>query len=303
MPPKEEEAQQQNDEQPQQEQEAEGANAAAAAAAAAAAPKAGMLEPQLVQSSRLCARCAAVKAADALTRCQGCGNVFYCDATCQKMDWADHKGACRDPLGFCAPKAAAGAFKFHRTAWAVVLPAGQELKPFAVLLPAAKAEALPAVRELVRGSNETVHLQADVPVRGGNTANDHVDTMVFWARDDAADGAPNPRASTIVSELDFAAALPNLLPVAGPRVKVKGAAVVVRYGAVFAGLDGVEQLHDEPLRDFGLKDYEARWGIFSMVGGLSADADEAMCIVMPDDANGQAQMSEMVQALNEKTKR
>lgn len=34
--------------------------------------------------------------ADAKSKCAGCGTVVYCNADCQKNDWKQHKGICKE---------------------------------------------------------------------------------------------------------------------------------------------------------------------------------------------------------------
>ncbi|KAG5177279.1 hypothetical protein JKP88DRAFT_332877 [Tribonema minus] len=44
--------------------------------------------------SRVCASCSTEGAQGTLQRCGRCKQALYCDRTCQKAHWADHKKAC-----------------------------------------------------------------------------------------------------------------------------------------------------------------------------------------------------------------
>ena len=43
---------------------------------------------------RSCKKCGAI--APKLDKCGKCRAAYYCNAACQKADWADHKGVCRE---------------------------------------------------------------------------------------------------------------------------------------------------------------------------------------------------------------
>ena len=56
----------------------------------------------LVQSEPACAFCGA--RTDALRRCSGCNDVYYCGPLCQSFHWARHKLTCRSRSARHVPK-------------------------------------------------------------------------------------------------------------------------------------------------------------------------------------------------------
>jgi hypothetical protein len=298
---------------------------AGASRPAPGAPRGGAgfnIKTQLTSPSRRCHKCGETKVAEQLSRCARCGNAYYCDAACQRADWKAHKPNCRAPLLFCPVGDDEGAFGANEFAWVTVMPCGQNMKPYGMLIPAEEFAAATAIRKFLYGpgyqtpdpdTTGYVHatdLQLGRPCRAAKRELDNVDVLMFWAQTDRH-LAPNPRASAICTPLDMRSPTPNLIAVDGPKVLVRGDAVVVRVATVMAAVPGrppgpdghaargIKQCCRLPLRDFGVKDYEARWGIFSMFKvGDAFGEHEAMCICVADDDDGRKMMADAGEAIS-----
>jgi hypothetical protein len=203
------------------------------------------VQTALVSACRVCEECGKATDGD-LLRCSRCKNVAYCNAECQKSDWKDHKPNCRAP----------GTEGSTDQIWAVVFPAGQKRKPYAILIPKNGRDAQKFAAEFI-GSRQLMFKR---PVRGERHMIDN--TGVMYALDST--GEPNLRAQTLFWNMGAP------MPLSGRDVKVRGDAIIVSadWTPDASAMGGARPLvgPEDSLRDFGMKMYEERWGIFQVIG-------------------------------------
>ena len=253
------------------------------------------LTSSLISNQRSCAACAKVGAAESLRRCARCGNVFYCNPDCQRVHWPTHKGSCRVPLLHTTPlhslEEMSGGGLPPASAWAVVLPGDSNVKPYAMLLPTESGAQHRAVVALFGGTSPR-EATIQRPRRG--EMQDIFDLLVWTkAAPDPQRDPVNHRACAIVTEPDYERG--NPIETEGPGVKCRGDAVVVRIPVFFdkpadsrsIGQTWTLRLESHlPARDFGLKDFEARWGLFQMI----VVGDMTLTTLMPLNAESEQVM-------------
>jgi hypothetical protein len=204
------------------------------------------VRPKLMSASQACAACGTETDGE-MRRCSRCKNVTYCDAGCQLAHVTEHVVNCRAP----------GTEGSTDHVWAMVFPAGQKRKPYAILIPKNGADATRFVAELLR----TQQLMFKRPVQGEHDL--IASTGVFFTMDSTDE--PNIRAQTLFWHPR------SPMPLSGPEVKIRGDAIIVSADwTPESSAPGGEKKPlmgpKDSLRDFGMKMYEERWGIFQVIG-------------------------------------
>ena len=177
----------------------------------------------------------------------------------------------------------------HDDAWVVVIPADNDnVKPYAITIPAAPEDALQALRHIV--GSDVVHVLTPERTQRGR---DNGIGVVVSPIDKA--GPINRLASTILTPLQYSAHLDdfeNAVIVHGPKVRCRGTAVLIRVqtrpiteaepakeGEHQPVKESIVWRTSEPFVDFGLDDLENRWGLFQCIEGVSDGL--AFCTAIP----------------------
>ena len=235
--------------------------------------------PTLLSSKVTCSGCDTVMDVSERKdpdRCPVCGNTVYCSRACLASHQPAHAPHCRPPLGITKIEASMAAFETITHGWVIVLPGGNELKPYAKLIPASELESLRAVQKML--GVESDHLWGDIAgghrpklkqwqaMRGDNRMD-----LFIVSRVGNPSAPPNPRASAIVTDIEGPAAKGrgSMIDVEGPNVLIRGDAIAMRWGFNDGGPNRVRTCQKRGIRDFGWKDFDDKWGYFQMASSRS----------------------------------
>jgi hypothetical protein len=279
--------------------------------------------PTLLKNTVACSACPQIHEDQKMLRCAQCGNTAYCSAACRGAHESVHRRSCRPHLGLCTKvEVSEDAFEVMDEAWVMVLPADENRRPFAALVPQAEVPSVMAIEKLLGvESPEGLATRLAARDKWGWSIGDfraltvgpvcrgegfRLDlTLVSRRRDTCRNWMqlpPNLRASALITDIEQDPS-GSLLDVEGPQVKIRGDAVVCRWGIVS---DDPSQrrlrfCQKRGLRDFAYRDYDERWGIFTIA--KLEGTGKAMCLPTGNNPQGERLAVQLMEQLSNQVNR